>query len=105
MKKVLVLYGGKSVEHDISIITALQAMNAIKNDVLLLPVYVTGDGQFVSASNLLDVNIYSDFTRKAKHKKEVHFQLGKGTVVFKGRFKSKLIKPDVAIMVQMAKMA
>ena len=98
MKKVLVLYGGKSVEHDISIITALQAMNAIKNDVLLLPVYVTGDGQFVSASNLLDVNIYSDFARKAKHKKEVYFQLGKGTVVLKGRFKNKAIKPDVALI-------
>ena len=30
MEKILIIYGGKSVEHDISIITALQVMNSIK---------------------------------------------------------------------------
>lgn len=97
MKKILVLYGGKSVEHDISIITALQAMNAISGEAEILPVYITGGGEFVTAKNALDVNIYSNFNKLAKGKKTITFQLGKGVVFVKGRFKTKKFTPDVAL--------
>lgn len=97
MKKILVLYGGKSVEHDISIITALQAMNAVRNDVELLPVYITGDGEFVTAKNLLDVNIYSNFNKFAKGRKNITFHFGKGCVVARGKLSVKKFYPDVAL--------
>lgn len=97
MKKILVLYGGKSVEHDISIITALQAMNAIKDSAKILPVYITGKGEFVTAKNLLDVNIYSDFERLAKGRKNTTFQLGKGCVVVRGKLSVKKFYPDAAL--------
>lgn len=98
MKKIIVLFGGKSVEHDISIITALQAMNAIKNDAEILPIYITGDGEFVTAKNLLDVNIYSNFNKLAKSKKKIGFEFGKGVVLIRGRIATKKFIPDAALV-------
>ena len=57
MEQILVIYGGKSVEHDISIITGLQAMRAIKNDYQILPIYVDDTGEFWTGDNLEDLNI------------------------------------------------
>ena len=45
--KVGVIFGGKSVEHEISIISAIQAIQSIdsaKYDVI--PIYVTKDNKF-----------------------------------------------------------
>lgn len=97
MKQILVLYGGKSVEHDISIITALQAMNAVKENVKILPVYITGEGEFYTAKNALDVNIYSNFKKLAKSKRVVTFEFGTGIVLIKGRMKTKRLRPDAAL--------
>lgn len=59
--KLGVLFGGVSVEHEVSIITAIQAMNAIdtaKYDVV--PIYITKDGTWYSGAMLKDIKIYSD---------------------------------------------
>ncbi len=98
MEKILVLYGGKSVEHDISIITALQAMNSICGVYDFLPVYVTHEGEFVTGDNLTDVNIYSDFYTLVKNVKYIRFNLGKGEVLIcKGR-KQKKFTPSAALV-------
>lgn len=97
MKKILVLYGGRSVEHDISIITALQAMYAVKDCADILPVYITGDGEFFTAKNALDVNIYSNFKKLAKGKKKINFEFGKGIVNVRGKMLTKKISPDAAL--------
>ena len=98
MEKILVIYGGKSVEHDISIITALQAMRAIQNDYALLPIYVDCDGKFWTGENLQDLNIYADFEALVKNKKSVMFNFGCSSVTVKGRFKSKTIVPTCALV-------
>lgn len=59
--KLGVLFGGVSVEHEVSIITAIQAMNSIdtaKYDVV--PIYITKDGTWYSGAMLKDIKIYSD---------------------------------------------
>lgn len=98
MEKILVIYGGKSVEHDISIITALQAMNAIKNDYEILPVYVSHEGEFLTGDNLQDVNIYSDFHALVKNKRTVYFEMGKGRVLVKHPFKLARFTPVAALV-------
>jgi D-alanine-D-alanine ligase len=59
---VAVLYGGKSTEHEVSIITALQVMhnlNKTKYDVL--PIYIDKSGKwFLGNSRFLDPLIYKD---------------------------------------------
>jgi D-alanine-D-alanine ligase len=58
-KKVAVLFGGRSVEHEISVISALQLMLAVdpeKYDVT--PVYVAPSGVWYTGSELLDRAFY-----------------------------------------------
>lgn len=66
-KKIAVLFGGRSSEHEISIITALQAMQAI--DPLaydILPVYLALDGKWYAGDKLLDKSLYTKFEREKK---------------------------------------
>ncbi len=98
MERIMVLYGGKSVEHDISIITALQVINAAKLDYEILPVYVTHEGEFFTADNLSDVHTYSNFAKKAKNKKRVSFDFGQGSVCLTKGPRHKRLKIGCAIV-------
>ena len=42
---VAVLFGGKSSEHDISVLTGMLTINAIKNHTVL-PIYIGKDGKW-----------------------------------------------------------
>lgn len=62
MKTIAVIYGGKSTEHDVSIITALSSV--IKPLKLLgtydvLPVYITKEGTWYADTALADISLYS----------------------------------------------
>lgn len=51
--RVAVIFGGKSVEHEISIISALQGYNAIDtNKYDLIPLYITKNGDFYTGEKL-----------------------------------------------------
>lgn len=59
--KVGWFFGGRSVEHDISVITALQAYeNLDKDKYEVIPVYVSKQGQFYSDPRLLDIKNYKN---------------------------------------------
>ena len=98
MEKILVIYGGKSVEHDISIITGLQAMSSISAEYQIIPIYIDWEGKFWTGENLDDVNIYADFEALVKNKKQVLFGFGEGCVYIKKRFSLKRINPSSAIV-------
>jgi D-alanine-D-alanine ligase len=54
-----VVFGGRSVEHDVSIVTAhqmMEAMAAASFDVV--PIYVTREGRWLSAPGLHDLDVY-----------------------------------------------
>ena len=58
-KNIAVLFGGRSVEHEISIITGLQLINNM--DVVAynpIPVYIAPDGKWYTGEILLDKNFY-----------------------------------------------
>lgn len=68
MQNLLVFYGGKSVEHDISILTAIQTMKNInKQKYNIIPIYLTKNLKFVSPINYLDIKTYT--SKKMKYKK------------------------------------
>ncbi|MBO5758519.1 MAG: D-alanine--D-alanine ligase [Rikenellaceae bacterium] len=49
--KVGVFFGGRSVEHEISVISALQAINAIPTEQYdVIPVYISKQGRFYTGS-------------------------------------------------------
>ncbi len=81
--KVLIVYGGKSVEHDISIITAQQVMKFLPEEYEYLPIYIDRNGVWWSADNLTDIKIYSNFKKLAKNKKQATIVLGENKLLLK----------------------
>ena len=54
-----VFFGGRSTEHEISVISASQAMHAIdRSKYNVIPVYITKQGQWYTGPELLDVKTY-----------------------------------------------
>ncbi|HET6683851.1 MAG TPA: D-alanine--D-alanine ligase family protein [Gaiella sp.] len=53
-----VIFGGASVEHDVSVITALQAMEALSTRHTVVPIYVTRSGRWLSGDTLRDLRSY-----------------------------------------------
>jgi D-alanine-D-alanine ligase len=64
--RVGVIFGGRSVEHDVSIITAHQAMAALDARHEVVPIYITREGRWLTGEKLNDLDVY-----KAKRWDEV----------------------------------
>lgn len=98
--KLCVLFGGRSVEHEVSIITALQAINKIdkvKYDVI--PVYIDKEGRWYTGNMLLDIEIYKDLELLKRYAKEVVLYKKDDRFVLqnkKGLFKSIITDVDLA---------
>ena len=57
-----VIFGGRSLEHDLSVLTAIQAMNNIdKERYEVVPIYITKDLTFYSGGMLRYIDSYKDF--------------------------------------------
>lgn len=57
--KVAVLFGGKSVEHEISVISAIQAIQSINTDKYdVIPVYMTKDNRMYVGDAIGDIESY-----------------------------------------------
>lgn len=71
--KIGVFFGGRSVEHEISVISALQAINAFNGDKYsITPIYITKKGVWYTGEALLDLNKYRDTEQLLKQCKEVY---------------------------------
>lgn len=98
--KICVLFGGRSVEHEVSIITAIQAINKIdkvKYDVI--PVYISKEGKWFSGPMLLDIDIYRDLDLLKRYAKEVVLYKKDDRFVLqnkRGLFKSIITDVDLA---------
>ena len=69
---VAVFFGGRSVEHEISVISALQAINAFdKNKYNVIPVYISKQGKWYTGENLLDIRNYRDMKKVVEDAEEV----------------------------------
>lgn len=99
MKTVAVIFGGKSVEHDISVITAMQAMARFPKGYQMLPIYITSQGNFVVADNLNDAKIYLNFAKNVKNCRNVSIDFeNHGVFVWKKNKIKKRIKVDCALL-------
>lgn len=55
-----VIFGGRSVEHDVSIVTAHQAMAVLGEDHEVVPIYITREGRWLTSPGLNDLAVYKD---------------------------------------------
>ena len=70
--KVGVLFGGKSVEHEISVISAIQAMGYLNRDkYYVIPVYITKNNEFYVGENIGNIEAYTDLPSLLKASQRV----------------------------------
>ena len=70
--KVGVIFGGETVEHEVSIITALQAMEHINRDKYdVVPIYISKDRIWYTSHMLTDIEVYKDFNELKRYAKQV----------------------------------
>lgn len=69
---VAVFFGGRSVEHEISVISALQAINAFnKEKYNIIPIYISKQGRWYTGENLLNIRNYRDLAKLTQEAEEV----------------------------------
>lgn len=62
--KLALMFGGKSVEHEISIISALQAAGSIDREKYeVIPVYIAKTGEMFCGENIGDIEAYKDIKK------------------------------------------
>lgn len=89
MKNILVFYGGKSCEHDVSVITGVLTLNSIDKSLYNpVPVYVSRSGAWYTGNALFDVSFYKNFQEKPL--KKVTLTSGENALYIKGKKLKKL---------------
>ena len=70
--QLLVLFGGKSVEHEISIISAIQAIHHIDREAYdVIPVYMTKEQDFYTGPEIASIEAYRDLAGLVKRSQKV----------------------------------
>ena len=70
--KVGVIFGGETVEHEVSIITAVQAMNSMDEEKYdIIPIYIAKDRTWYTGKMLADIDVYRDFDTLKRYATEV----------------------------------
>lgn len=101
MKKLGVIFGGVTCEHDVSVVTGLQLIeNANKEKYEIYPIYIHSNGEWYTGKELLNAHIYKDFEKhEGNLKKAIIPPNKKGLLILgTGLFsKNEFISLDVVI--------
>ena len=104
MKTVIgVFFGGKSVEHEVSIISAMQVIENLDSEKYdVVPVYISKDNRFYTSELLTRIEEFKDLEETKRMSNEVYFTQEDSKLVLnskKGIFKKVLAKIDIAFPV------
>ena len=94
-----VIFGGETVEHEVSIISAIQAMNKMDEEKYeIIPIYITKDREWYTGDMLKDIDVYQDLNLIKKYSKNVvlYFKNGSYVLQSKGLFKNVVKEIDIA---------
>lgn len=99
--RVGVLYGGKTTEHEVSIITAVQAMNFLNKDKYeVVPMYLTKENEMYTGEPLKEMDVYKETDLLKRYCKNVVCYNKDGALVLqskKGLFKKTVKVVDIVI--------
>ena len=99
---VAVFYGCRSVEHEVSIISAVQAMRAINRDKYdVTPVYVTKNGEMYTGESLFTIEEYRNLPELLEKCKKVYF-VREGDSVLMRDIEKKMFKKDAPTVIDVA---
>ena len=101
--KVGVIFGGETVEHEVSIISAIQAMNKMDEEKYeIIPIYITKDREWYTGDMLKDIDVYQDLDLIKKYSDNVVLYYKNGSYVLQkktGLFKRIVKEIDIAFPV------
>src|SRR5580693_7106620 len=104
--RVGVAFGGRSVEHDVSIITGLQALGVLEERHAPVPIYIARSGRWYTGEALRELSIYQQDGGDPAAE-EVHFDLHNGRLLratatggslLRGRRAAEPIELDVVVL-------
>jgi D-alanine-D-alanine ligase len=78
--KVGVAFGGRSVEHDVSIITGLQALSVLEERHSPVPIYIARSGRWYTGDALKELSVYQQ-NGGDPPAEEIHFDLHRGRLL------------------------
>lgn len=97
--KVGVIYGGESVEHEVSVISAMQAMNKLDQEKYeIIPIYITKDREWYTGEMLKDIEVYQDLSLIKKYGKNVVLYCNNGSFVLRKKTFPKSVVAEVDII-------
>ena len=96
--KVGVIFGGETVEHEVSIFSAIQAMNKINQEKYeVIPIYITKDREWYTGDMLKDIEVYQDFSLIKKYAKNVVLYYKNGSYVLQKKSFPKTVVKEIDI--------
>ena len=101
--KVGVIFGGQTVEHEVSIISAIQAMENLNKDKYeIIPIYIAKNKIWYTGHPLMEVDFYKDFENNKKYVSKVNlYKTEKGFFLQKttGLFRKNVTDVDIILPV------
>ncbi len=98
-----VLFGGRSVEHEVSVISAVQAMASMnKEKYNIIPVYMTKKSEFYTSEKMFDINSFKDIPALLAESTECVFVRSSEGKVQLQRLKTKMFGSNVITDIDIA---
>ena len=98
-----VLFGGRSVEHEVSVISAVQAMASMnKEKYNIIPVYMTKKSEFYTSEKMFDINSFKDIPALLSESTECVFVRSSEGKVQLQRLKTKMFGSNVITDIDIA---
>lgn len=99
--KLGVIFGGSTVEHEVSIITACQAMSYINQDKYdIIPIYISKERIWYTGKMLMDIDVFKDFDNLKRYAKKVVLTKTKDGFVLQkitGLFRKNIAELDIVL--------
>lgn len=97
--KLGVIFGGPTVEHEVSVISAVQAMESLNKEKYdIYPIYVDKQRNWYTGKMLQDIDIYRDFDTLKRYAKKVVLYNKDGRFVLQSTKGLKRIVTDIDII-------
>jgi D-alanine-D-alanine ligase len=97
--KIGVIFGGESVEHEVSIISAVQAMKHLdENKYEIIPIYITKEKDWYTGNVLKEIENYQDLDNLKRYAKKVVMYNRKGVCVLQSQKGLKRIITEIDIV-------
>ena len=98
MINLAVIFGGKNVEHEVSIISAVQAMEHLnKEKYNIIPIYISKDEEWYTGKSLLNIDLYKDINKLLKETTKCYIIKSKNRFYLKSQNVLRFFKKEIDI--------